>query len=501
MVTSTHIARKACECKKDTSSRIEDSAGRSPKGSSINTKIIATLGPATQNEKAITALAKAGVTVFRLNSSHGTHDDLKKCVNIIRKVEQKLDKFLPIMQDLQGPKIRLNRFKKNRVVNNGEVFTLYVCKDPNDQANKICISYPELVKDIKPGHRIFINDGNVELKALKVTRSGIEVLTVKGGLLEPRKGVNLPDTCINIPSLTEQDLDDLKFGVQNDVDYVAMSFVRSAKDVLHLKGLLKKMKSSAGIISKIEKPQALKEIDEIVKISDVVLVARGDLGVEIKLEKVPAVQKKILELGFRHKTPVIVATQMLESMIKNPRPTRAEATDVFQAVADGADAVMLSGETAVGSYPVEAVEVMGRIIAEGERSLEGQRPFLKITENTDEAIAETSAEITDKINARFICCFTSSGWTARLISKNAHRHPVVAFTENERTARRIALYKGVHPVSVNRKLKSLDEMFTMAGNILKELGLAKKDEKFVIVAGSPLGISGKTNLLKVHTVM
>jgi pyruvate kinase len=192
---------------------------------------------------------------------------------------------------------------------------------------------------------------------------------------------------------------------------------------------------------------------------------------------------------------------MLESMIKNPRPTRAEATDVFQAVADGADAVMLSGETAVGDYPVETVEVMELIIAEGERTLKRQGTFLKITEDTEEAIAETSAEITDKIKARFICCFTSRGWTAKLISKNSYRHPVIAFTENETTARRIALYKGVHPININKRLKSLDEMFVVAGNILKELGLAKKGEKFVIVAGSPIGISGKTNLLKINTIL
>ena len=478
MITSTHIERKA-----------------------VNTKIIATLGPVSQNEKTITALSKAGVTVFRLNFSHGKHDDFKKCINTIRRVEQKLDKYLPIIQDLQGPKIRLNRFKKNRTVSNGEVFTLSVCCTPDDNINKISICYPRLLKDIKIGNRIFINDGRVELKVIKVGTSEIRVSTTKGGLLEPRKGVNLPDTSISLPSLTEQDLDDLKFGVKNKVDYVAMSFVRSAKDILDLKARLTKMGSKAGVIAKIEKPQALKEIEEIVKVSDVVLVARGDLGVEIKLEKVPAVQKMILELGFKHRTPVIVATQMLESMISSPRPTRAEATDVFQAVADGADAVMLSGETAVGDYPVETVKVMGRIIAEGERTLKRQDAFLKITEDTDEAIAETSAEITDKINARFICCFTSSGWTAKLISKNCYRHPVVALTDKETTARRIALYRGVHPVNVNKRLKTLDEMFLMASKMLKDLGLAKKGEKFVIVAGSPIGVRGKTNLLKVHTVI
>ncbi len=468
---------------------------------SINTKIIATLGPVTQNEKAITALAKAGVTVFRLNFSHGNHADFKKCIKTIRKVEKRLGKYLPIMQDLQGPKIRLNRFEKNLTVHSGEVFWLSVCNTPDEQPNKICITYPKLTDEIKKGDRIFINDGKIELKTINIKKGEIQVHTVKGGLLEPRKGVNLPDTCISLPSLTEQDLDDLKFGVKSGVDYVAMSFVRSAKDVRDLKERLLKMKSRAHVISKIEKPQALKEIEEIVKASDVVLVARGDLGVEIKLERVPAVQKEILELGFKHKTPVIVATQMLESMIKNSQPTRAEATDVFQAVADGADAVMLSGETAIGDYPVETVEVMGRIIAESERTLKKPLASLIITEDTDEAIAETSAEITEKIGAKFVCCFTSSGWTAKLISKNSYRHPVLAFTEKEDTARRIAIYKGVLPISINKRLKSLDEMFHVASNIIKKHGFAKKGEKFVIVAGSPIGISGKTNLLKVHTIM
>ena len=475
MITSTHIAR--------------------------NAKIIATLGPATQTEQAITALAKAGVTVFRLNFSHGKHDDFKKCIKIIRKVEKKLNKYLPIMQDLQGPKIRLNRFNKNITINNGDIISLSVCCDPDDDPENICITYPPLIKEIQRGHRIFINDGKIELKVLKINNDQISASVIKGGLLEPRKGVNLPDTCISMPSLTEQDLDDLKFGVKNDVDYVAMSFVRSAQDVTGLKERLVRMGSKAGVIAKIEKPQALKDIENIVKSTDVVLVARGDLGVEILLEKVPAVQKRILELGFKYKTPVIVATQMLESMIKSPQPTRAEVTDVFQAIADGADAVMLSGETAVGDYPIDTVEVMGKIITESESSLQKHSYLLKTTETTDEAIAETSAEITDKIKAKFICCFTSSGWTARLISKNSYRHPVVAFTQDDKTARKISIYKGVLPVNINKKLKSLDEMFYTAGNILKKLGLAKKGEKFVIVAGSPIGISGKTNLLKVHTVM
>lgn len=468
---------------------------------SINTKIIATLGPVTQNEKAITSLAKAGVTVFRLNFSHGNHQDFKKCIKTIRKVEKRLGKYLPIMQDLQGPKIRLNRFEKKLTVHTGEVFWLYTCNKPDEYTNKICITYPKLTDEIKKGDRIFINDGKIELKVINIKKGEIQVHTVKGGILEPRKGVNLPDTCISLPSLTEQDLDDLKFGVKNKVDYVAMSFVRSAKDVTDLKNRLVKMKSKADVISKIEKPQALMEIEEIVKASDVVLVARGDLGVEIKLEKVPAVQKTILELGFKHKTPVIVATQMLESMIKNSQPTRAEATDVFQAVADGADAVMLSGETAVGDYPVETVEVMGRIIAESEKTLKRTSTSIVIKENTDEAIAETSAEITEKINAKFVCCFTSSGWTAKLISKNNYKHHVIAFTEKDETARRIALYKGVLPISINKKLKSLDDMFYIASNIIKKHGFAKRGDKFVIVAGSPIGISGKTNLLKVHTVM
>jgi len=468
---------------------------------SINTKIIATLGPATQNEKAITALAKAGVTVFRLNFSHGNHKDFEKCIKTIRKVEKRLGKYLPIMQDLQGPKIRLNRFEKKFTVHSGEVFWLYTCDRPDEHTDKICITYPKLTDEIKKGDRIFINDGKIELKTINIKKGEIQVHTIKGGELEPRKGVNLPDTCISLPSLTKQDLDDLSFGVKNKVDYVAMSFVRSAKDVTDLKARLLKMKSKAGVISKIEKPQALVEIEEIVKVSDVVLVARGDLGVEIKLEKVPAVQKKILELGFKHKTPVIVATQMLESMIKNAQPTRAEATDVFQAVADGADAVMLSGETAVGDYPVETVEVMGRIITESERTLKTPSTCPIITENIDEAIAETSAEITEKINARFICCFTSSGWTAKLISKNSYQHPVIAFTEKEDVARRIALYKGVLPIRVKKRLKTLEEVFRTSASIIEKHGFAKKGDKFVIVTGSPIGVSGKTNLLKVHTVM
>jgi len=405
------------------------------------------------------------------------------------------------MQDLQGPKIRLNKFIKEQKVVAGETFTLSLCEHIDDSADKICITFPYLTKEVNAGQRILIDDGNIELKITEISKDKIVTTVQKGGTIKPRKGVNLPDTKLSLLSLTEKDLKDLEFGAKHQLDYVALSFVRSHKDISELRTQLKKLKMNAGIIAKIEKPEALIDLESIVRASDVILLARGDLGVEISLESVPSTQKRVIDICRREDTPVLIATQMLESMTNNPVPTRAEVTDVYQAVNDGADAVMLSGETAVGCYPAEAVMMMKKIIAESEKNPKLNTNNVGLSENTDKAIAATSAEITNKIKAKFICSFTYSGWTAKLLSKTNTQHPIIAFTPFINTRRKINLYRGVKALNVQDNIDTVDKLIETANTELKKLGLAKPGDKIVIVAGQPLGRGGITNFLKVHTVI
>ncbi|MCX6112523.1 MAG: pyruvate kinase [Proteobacteria bacterium] len=467
----------------------------------VNTKIIATLGPASNSAEKLEALIDAGVNAFRLNFSHGDHSFFEQLIATIREIGEKKNLDIPIIQDLQGPKIRLNKFTNEQKVNTGEKLDLPICDHIEDSMNRICIAFPGLANEVKPGQRVLIDDGNLELKITGTSKDQIMTIVQKGGTLKPRKGVNLPDTKLSLPSLTEKDIKDLEFGSTQKIDYVALSFVRSHKDILELKNYLKKFKLNAGIIAKIEKPEALMDIEAIADISDVILLARGDLGVEINLEQVPSAQKKVVEVCRIKNTPVIIATQMLETMTNNPVPTRAEVTDVYQAVSDGADIVMLSGETAVGNYPVETVIMMKKIIAESEKNLFTASNSLELSENTDKAIALTSAEITNKIKAKFICSFTYSGWTARLLSKTNTRHPIIAFTPLKSTRRRINLYRGVKAFHVQDNINTVDKLIETANDELKKLGIVNPGDKIVIVAGQPLGRGGITNLLKVHTVI
>lgn len=467
----------------------------------VNTKIIATLGPASSSKKVLEELMCAGVNVFRLNFSHGDYPFFKELIYNIRNISKKKCLDIPIIQDLQGPKIRLNKFIKERIIKKGEDLSLALCKEAEDHTDEICITYPGLDKEVKKGQRILIDDGNIELKVIGTSKNIIKTKVQKGGRLKPRKGVNLPDTKLSLPSLTHKDIKDLEFGATQKIDYVALSFVRSKQDVIELKRYMKKFKFDAGVISKIEKPEALTDIEAIIEESDVILIARGDLGVEINLEQVPSVQRKIINLCREKKTPVIVATQMLETMTNNPIPTRAEVTDVYQAVSDGTDVVMLSGETAVGSYPSETVKMMKKIIAESEKNLKPFFTYKDLSENTDEAIAYMSAEITNKIKAKFICSFTYGGWTAKLLSKANTRHPIIAFTPVNKIKKRITLYRGVKAYYIKENIGTVDKLIETANDELKKLKLVKKGDKIVIVAGHPLGRGGITNLLKVHTIV
>lgn len=465
------------------------------------TKIIATLGPATCKLGQIERLAEAGANGFRLNFSHGGYDFVEEVIGHIRNAEKRLGIYLPIMQDLQGPKIRLNNFKKELSIKNGDVVTFGLCSSPEQYRDKICITYPKLNKEAKKGEKVFIDDGKIELLVKKIFKDKVEFDVIKGGLLLPRKGVNFPHTCLSIPSMTTKDIKDLEFGSKHQMDYIALSFVRSPNDLKLLRSLMKKLKYDACVIPKIEKPEAVLNLEKIIDQSDAILLARGDLGVEVDVEHVPSIQKKVLALCKTKKVPVIVATHMLESMITNPLPTRAEVTDVYQAVQDGTDAVMLSGETAVGKYPVEAVKMMKKIATESENNISAERrSVVSISDNVDEAIAVAGRAITDSINARFICCFTSSGWTAKLLSKTGLKHPVIAFTNQDKTSRAISLYRGVTAINIKKQLPSIDAMFAVASDILKKEGLAKKGDKLVIVAGQPIGRAGTTNILKVHSI-
>jgi pyruvate kinase len=468
--------------------------------SNINTKIIATLGPKTFKKKEIEGLIKAGVKIIRLNASHGTHEEFKKTIKRIRLIEKKLNQNITIILDLQGPKIRLNRFIKELEIKKGETIYIETCKNIDDKKDRVCITYPKLLKEIKPNDSVYIDDGTIELKVDLVEKEKIKFKVKRGGTLKPRKGVNLPSTKISTPALTNQDLKDVKFALNENIDYLALSFVRNKKDVIKLRKVIKKQNKNTSIISKIEKPEALDDIENIIDVSDAILIARGDLGVEIDIQKVPTTQKNIIDLCKKKNTPVIVATQMLESMTKNSKPTRAEVTDVYQAVRDGSDLVMLSAETAVGNYPILTVKTMKKIIRESEQIMSVRFRNIKLKENIDESIAYLSAALTEKVNARFICVFTTSGWTARLVSKMCTKHPIVAFTISNEKCRKINLYKGVTPICLNKNIKNLEELFEITKKTILNNKLAKKGSCVVIVAGQPLGQPGTTNMMKVQKI-
>ncbi|MBN1114220.1 MAG: pyruvate kinase [Oligoflexia bacterium] len=470
---------------------------------SNNTKIIATLGPASNSMEKIKELVQAGADIFRLNFSHSSHDNALTLIKIIREIENSLNKPLPIIQDLQGPKIRLNSFDIklcDTTLTEESSFIINMPDNTEDGPDDVIyIKYKNIEKELSPGDRILIDDGNIELSVTEISGKKIISKVIRGGELRPRKGVNLPDTRLSIPALTEKDITDAEFGIKNNVDYIALSFVRSPADIIELKKIIDKFSSKTGIIAKIEKPEALENIEKIFDLCDAILVARGDLGVECALEKVPSLQKRLIELGKSKKVPVIIATQMLESMIKNSSPTRAEVTDVYQAVRDGADIVMLSAETSVGEHPAESISMMERIINIAEKDTQGIKYCMDFFGDTESAVAFAGATITEQIAANFICVFTETGKTARTVSKTGMKHPVIAFTNSKKTWRKISLFRGVTPF-LTGNIDNIDLLFEITGEELLKKGLCQRGDKVVIVAGQPLGRAGSTNLLKVHTI-
>ncbi len=468
------------------------------------TKIVATLGPATTTPEKIEALVKAGVDIFRINFSHGTENEHSETIERIKQITGRFDFPVAILQDLQGPKIRLGKIKNGKaILNRGAEFILTTKEIIGDE-HIASITFPAVIKDVSPGEIIYINDGLIKLKIERIDKENIYTKVIEGGEISDHKGVNFPNTRLSVPAITEKDKKDLQFGLKHGVDLVALSFVKSPDEVEELRNLMKKYGKVVPIISKIEKWEAVENLESIVEVSDGIMVARGDLGVEMPIEQVPIIQKKIISMSNRKGKPVITATQMLNSMIENPTPTRAEVTDIANAIFDGTDAVMLSNETAVGKFPVESVSVMRRVIKNTEKSTIFKR-FLKSKKDKiegnsiSEAIALSANKIAENVNAKVIITATESGRTALLVSKYKPDVPVIAITPREQTLKYLTLKWGVIPVKV-KAFKTVDEILEKAVKIVKEKGIAKSGDTVVITAGSHTGISGSTDLLKVATV-
>ena len=468
------------------------------------TKIVATIGPSTNTEEKIKRLIVEGVDVFRINFSHGDKEQHRETIKKIKAISNDLSYPVSILQDLQGPKIRLGKLKNGKAfLKNGSEFILTTKEILGDE--HICsITFPSVIKDITVDQLIYINDGLIKLKVKKVTGDKVYTTVIEGGEISDHKGVNFPNTRLSIPAITEKDKEDLKFGLSNGVDLVALSFVKTPEDVIELRSLMQEYGRIIPIISKIEKWEAVENIEKIVEVSDGIMVARGDLGVEVPVEKVPIIQKKIISISNKKGKPVITATQMLNSMVESPVPTRAEVTDVSNAIFDGTDAVMLSNETAVGKFPIESVRVMRNIIKNTEKSTIFRR-FLKtkaeepIEKNISDAIAISANNIANVVNAKIIISATESGRTAILVSKHKPNVPVIALTPKEETLKFLILKWGVIPFKVDA-FKTVDEILQKAVEIAKDTKLAKKGDIIVITAGSHTGVSGSTDLLKVATV-
>ena len=467
-----------------------------------NTKIVATLGPTSDSPEVIRKLIAAGVGVFRVNASHGTQAEHGARIQTVRALAKEAGVMIGILMDLQGPKIRLGKFEGGRaVLETGARFTI-TTEECLGTAERACTTYAGMATDVKPGDRVLLADGSIELRAVRCDGKAVECEVVSGGPISDRKGINLPGVAVSSPALTKKDKSDLVFGLEAGVDMVALSFVRRRDDMLRLRHFLEEHDSAIPMIAKIEKPEGWTNFDEILEETDGVMVARGDLGVEIALEKVPFIQKSIIERSRAQGKFVITATQMLESMIENAVPTRAEVSDIANAIYDGTDAVMLSAETSAGKYPVEAVKVMARVAKEAESTVSAAR-LAEASKNprstTAEIVADAAFRAARLMNAAAIVVFTSTGTSARLVSRYRPAVPIYAFTQTEAVARQLAMIYGTTAI-IAPALTSTDEMMDQMDRILVERGLAKPGDNLVFVAGQPIGKPGSTNMLKLHTV-
>ena len=485
--------------KKELNSR---NSGAAPQLPGRRAKIICTIGPSCNTEPVLRDLMRLGMDVARLNFSHGSHEDHAQSIKRLRSVAEKERRTICILQDLQGPKIRTGRLEGHTPVTlKSGARVVITPRDIQGTAALISTTFQSLAGEVGPGARVLLSDGLIELRVLRIRGKDVECEVVNGGLLGEHKGINLPGIALSIPALTEKDRKDLEFGLSHDVDMIALSFVRSAADVIGVKEIIAARGRGTPLIAKLEKPQALEQLEGIFEVADGVMVARGDLGVEMPPEKVPVIQKHIIRRSAVWRKPVITATQMLESMIENPRPTRAEASDVANAVFDGTDAVMLSAETASGLYPREAVAMMSRIVLEAESSmLESPLPRRRERRRLSiaETICESVAHAAEDLHMAAIAVFTESGNTARLISKYRPKAGIHAFCHREKVSNRLNLLWGVHPVRQTEQC-SADNMVATAESILLRFGHVKVGDVVGVVAGTQMS-SGSTNFMRLHVV-
>jgi pyruvate kinase len=467
-----------------------------------HSKIVCTIGPASSSARIIERLLQAGMDVARLNFSHGTHADHAQSIAVLRAAAIKHQKPIAIVGDLQGPKIRTGPLADGQPVllQSGQRFIITTARVPGD-AHRVSTIFRPLPREVHRGDRILLSDGLIELRVQRVRGQEVICEVVNGGQLGQHKGINLPGIELRVPALTPKDRQDLAFALKQDVNYIAVSFVRHAEDVVLAKKLIRRAGKDTPVIAKLEKPEAIENLDAILRVADGVMVARGDLGVEMNPERVPVVQKLIINRAREARRPVITATQMLESMTQNPRPTRAEASDVANAIFDGSDAVMLSAETASGKYPVEAVSMMARIIEEAEASItEFPRPSsvqekLKVAETVAELVCHASREL----HMKLIAVFTHSGFTARLVSRYRPLVPIVAFSPEAETRRRMALIWGVMARGI-ADVHKVDGLAEIAEQRLLEERLVRKGDVIGVVAGTPMGVRGTTNFMKFHVI-
>ena len=463
-------------------------------------KILATLGPASADPEVVEALYRAGADVFRINMSHASHDMMRERVATIRKLEEKVDRPIGILVDLQGPKLRVGLFANGgETLRKGDMFTLDDEPTPGD-ARRVQLPHPEILQSLRPGHRLLIDDGKVQLRVRSHSEHHAECIVEVAGKISNKKGVSLPDTTLPTSAMTDKDRADLKAALDENIDWVALSFVQRAEDVVEVKRIAGQR---ANVMAKIEKPQAITDLDEIIAVSDGIMVARGDLGVEMPIERVPGLQKTITRMARKLGKPVVVATQMLESMITTPVPTRAEVSDVATAVFEGADAVMLSAESASGQYPIEAVTMMNRI-AEAVES-EAIYPSILLSQRATpeatgaDAIAEATRDVADVLDARVICAWTSSGATGLRIARERPSSSILALTPIVEVARRLTIAWGVHPV-VSEDARDERDMTDRACRHAFIDGFARTGERVLVVAGVPFGTPGSTNNLRIAVV-
>ncbi|MGA3014936.1 MAG: pyruvate kinase [Bacteroidales bacterium] len=464
------------------------------------TKIVATIGPSSSTPDKIRELIKAGMDVARLNFSHGKHEDHAAVIASLREISHELNTPVTIMMDLQGPKIRVGQLTGGQIqLNNGDKISLVPGNLYSGQPNYIPVDYPDLYEEAQSGMTVLLADGLFELEVTGIEGEEVKCIVKEGGLLQSRKGVNFPQLNLRLPSLTEKDINDLYFGLEQDVDWVSLSFVRSAADVIHLKELIEGEGVRKPVIAKIEKPQAVDHLEEILDVSDGLMVARGDLGVEMNPERVPMIQKQIIELCNRKGKPVITATQMLESMIHEPRPTRAEASDVANAIIDGTDAIMLSGETAMGEFPVKAVEMMNRIAKDVEERIDF-KTYPHSDHNDVLALSQAVNGIEKVVDLNAIVVLTASGRSARYVAAERPKTPVFALTSHLPVYHMLNLLWGIRPILTGAQPSSFEESIIFIESELKGMKLAYSGEKILILGGIPAHVEEGTNFVKIHKI-